>query len=257
MPFSRDEVLECAHFAQMAYQSDAVWASVPGAHAKSDSVTDCQCYVVTPARGKMAYVVFRGTSSFQDALQDCQVELVDYSPHSIEKVHAGFKAQVDAVLPFIRECLKAWSGEIRCCGHSLGASTAQLTACILAEEYKHDSARPVSFIGFGTPRVGDTAFKKLFESLVTRGLRIKNGRDPVTAVPPGPYMHAGEEKHVGRADPHPEAPLLTNLADHDMTTGYMAECTKDDPKTKGVPLAQYLLMFVAGKLMAGAHLLGN
>ena len=135
-----------------------------------------------------------------------------------------------------------------------GAAVSQLVACRLAIEYAGDAEVPVSYMGFGTPRVGDLQWKALFEANVTRALRVKNGSDPVANVPCRlPYTHVGEEKHVGRADAHPDLPLLTNIADHDVQTGYIANVAKDDPDARQESMVHYLLMFVAGKAAALAR----
>lgn len=48
----------------------------------------------------------------------------------------------------------------------------------------------VSYVGFGTPRVGNGEFVKLFNSVVKSPVRVANGRDPgsfsrlATIVPP-------------------------------------------------------------------------
>lgn len=246
MAFKHEEIIECACLAKSAY------TSIQGSEAFSDPSTDCQCYVVKSPQTRIAYVVFRGTSSVQDCMDDCQVELVEFVGKSAARVHAGFLAQVQSVAADVGHSLSDWKGEVRCTGHSLGSGDAQIMACMLAHGWAGDHRRPVSFVGFGTPRVGDKPYKKLFESLVTRSMRVKNGRDPVTGVPGAPYVHAGEEMHIGRADPHPELPSLDNIADHDMTTGYLANLTKDDASAKGEGAAEYILMFLANRLATAA-----
>lgn len=143
-------------------------------------------------------------------------------------------------------------------GLEQGAAVAQLTALKLARDWAGDERKPVSFIGFGTPRVGNAAWKALFESLVTRGLRVKNSADPVCGVAAWPYVHAGEEKHIGKPDAHPDLPLVTNMADHDAGT-YVEHCTHDDPIAGGGAGSgvHYLLMFAAGKLAGAAHRWGK
>ena len=246
--FDHDEILECAKWAQMAY-SDTAWASVPGVERFSDPDTDCQCFVVPPEGDGPSFVVFRGTSSLQDAVDDARVRLQPFMAGQTARVHAGFWRQAHSVVDDVRQCLSHNGGEVRCTGHSLGAAAAMLCACVLAADYQDEPERPVSFVGFGTPRAGDAEWKRLFESLVTRAVRVKNGRDPVCGVPEGfGYVHAGSEEHVGRADPHPDLPSIANLADHDMTTGYVKNCTTDDPGAKGESFAAYLLLFLANRL---------
>lgn len=246
--FSRGEILESALLSKAAY------TTIDKAAAFHDSETGCDCYVLHGER--IAFVVFRGTSSFQDALQDCNVEVVPFSTIADEAalVHAGFLCQANSALPFIRNELAGFSGEIRVTGHSLGAGCSQLIACRLALEYAGNAEVPVSYIGFGTPRVGDKQWKALFEAHVTRAVRVKNSADPVCGVATRvPYTHAGEEHHVGRADPHPELPLMSNIADHDVSSGYIANITKDHPNAREESAVHYVLMFMAGKLAGVAR----
>lgn len=249
MAFENSEIKECAAWSLKAY-SNAGWAFVEHAKAISDSATDCQCYVIADPALSKAFVVFRGTSSITDVLADCNVRLKAFQG---ARMHAGFLRQVQAVMPRITEALKDWKGEVRCTGHSMGAAASAIAAFLLAKEREGDHQCPVSHIGFGSPRVGDTNWRLLIGSLVTRSLRVKNGRDPVCAVPEGGgYVHAGEEAHIGRPDPHPELPLMTNIADHDMTTGYQANLDRDDPTAKPEPFATYILMFLANHLARAA-----
>lgn len=237
--FSHDEILECARLAQAAY--GAVRPS--GAVALEDKPTDCQGFVTHDSERKLTFVVFRGTSSVQDALIDCRVRLVPLAPGSRgPRVHAGFLAQVQAVWPAVRRAVGEFGPSgVRVTGHSLAAADGMITALKLATELK----LPTSFVGFGTPRVGDAAWKAAFEAAVPAALRVKDGCDPVAGVPEAPYVHAGPEAHVGRPDPHPELPLMTNIPDHDISL-YVSNCTADDPSAKGTSFAAYLLAFVQG-----------
>ncbi|KAK9816132.1 hypothetical protein WJX74_006465 [Apatococcus lobatus] len=249
MTFEHDEILECAILAQKAYDG-----SFPDEDVRcfSDPKTDCQCYVVERAR--TAFVVFRGTSSLEDAVMDCDVCLEPFPVAGSGDVHAGFLDQTEAVIARVDDALREWKGEIRCCGHSMGAADAAIAALWLALRYAGDPLRPVGYIGFGCPRVGDRGWKETYESHVTRSVRVKNGRDPVPGVPSrAPFVHVGDEMHVGRADPHPDIPSLLAISDHDATTGYVAHCTEDDTAAAGVNLLQYALLFVANRFVKAAR----
>ena len=251
MSFTHDEILECAMLSKRAYEND--WGGMPDTTIIADKATDCQCFVMK--KGKTAYVIFRGTSSLQDAMMDCNVRLVPFLHGQGGSVHLGFLDQTKAVIPQVFDALEGWNGEIRCTGHSLGASTSCLAAPWIAIQFAGNSRTPVSYIGFGCPRVGDATFKAAYEMLVTRSLRVKNGRDPVaSALPNVIYTHVGEEAHVGRLDPHPEMPLMTNIQDHDITLGYVAHCTTDDPSSKNEePFAKYALLYMANHITRLAH----
>ena len=71
-------------------------------------------------------------------------------------------------------------------GHSLGAALATLAAD------RYGNVQGV--YTFGSPRVGDGAFKKNFE---VEAYRIVNNKDIVTRVPPpGRYKHVGDIKFI-------------------------------------------------------------
>ena len=91
--FEKAEILECANLAKLAY------TAVPDATAFHCEKTGCDCYVRFDAQQDIAFVVFRGTSSFEDALQDCNVGLV---PFMNTFVHAGFLAQAKSALPSVK-----------------------------------------------------------------------------------------------------------------------------------------------------------
>ncbi len=268
--FEHDEVLDAAIWAELAYRSqeyvDACWDDrrpddpnvltrhvglVRSAATKpvcfSDTKTDCQGLVARLPLQNTAVVALRGTSSLADVVADCNVRLV---PYGEGRVHAGFLDQATGVRDAVRLLLKDWLGEVRLVGHSLGTGVAAILALDAATERKDDAASPVSYVGFGTPRVGDAGWKAGFESLVTRALRVKNGRDPVSSVPYStkalPYVEVGEYKHVGRQDPCPDKADLADIADHDVTTGYVAHCTQDAPSTVG--FVPYVLGFLMNRL---------
>ena len=70
-------------------------------------------------------------------------------------------------------------------GHSLGGALATLCALELAASVRSGSrsSLSVSMVNFGSPRVGNAAFCRLYDSLVTDSCRIVNGADAVPTVP--------------------------------------------------------------------------
>ncbi len=94
-------------------------------------------------------------------------------------------------------------------GHSLGGALATVTAARLLEEMEAGTPHPLRGVyTFGSPRVGDEAFRDRFTELARKHgvkvVRVRNGRDLVTNVP-GLLM---EYAHVG---------LLVHLTDEGLT----------------------------------------
>ena len=56
----------------------------------------------------------------------------------------------------------AGGGVLMCTGHSLGSGVAAMAALYYGAQYP----KQVAYIGFGTPRVGNGAFAKMFDSVV-------------------------------------------------------------------------------------------
>lgn len=81
-------------------------------------------------------------------------------------------------------------------GHSYGAALAVLCALDLEYHYPH---RDFEVFLFGCPRVGNRAFRKSYNKRVFKTLRVENGNDIVTKVPPTiwGYRHVGVKVHIG------------------------------------------------------------
>ncbi|KAL0017792.1 hypothetical protein WJX77_006574 [Trebouxia sp. C0004] len=185
---------------------------------------DAQAYACKLGRcpGAPLVLACRGTSSIADAMIDVSVQLVPFSfadgkPDGGVAVHRGFYEQFKGILPKVDDLYKghlAGGGMLMCTGHSLGSSVAALAALYYGAQYP----KQVSYIGFGTPRVGNAAFAKKFDAVVLDRTRVANGRDPVNKIPPPlGYTHVGSEEHIGRSDPYPSIPALTDLPDHDIS----------------------------------------
>ena len=151
-----------------------------------------QCYVAN--NDQFAIIAFRGSEIwkrkgkfnfnkiFADLKADVDIRLTDWPGGG--KVHRGFKEALDEVWPDLSAYIKRLDDKgckIWITGHSLGAALA-----ILAAD-RYGKAQGV--YTFGSPRVGDGAFKKNFE---VEAYRFVNNKDLATRVPPG-----GRYKHVG------------------------------------------------------------
>ena len=144
-------------------------------------------------------LVFRGTSSFNDMLDDAYVlprratnlfshlsshaddetvtnMTVDDAPPTDVRVHAGFLRAYEGVA----DCLPTLHRPV-VAGYSLGGALAVLHACRV----------PVSQVYlFGAPRVGNRGFQREYARLPHQTHRFHNHRDIVPRLPPG-YKHVG------------------------------------------------------------------
>ena len=150
----------------------------------SCSASDAQAYAFKMGPCDPLILACRGTSSVQDALVDISLQLVpfvfaDGNPRTGVSVHRGFCEQFNGIMPQVDELYKghlAGGGTLLCTGHSLGSGVAALAALYYGQLYPGK----VSYVGFGTPRVGNGEFVKMFNSVIKDPVRVCNGRDPGT-----------------------------------------------------------------------------
>jgi len=156
-----------------------------------------QCYVVST--DKFAIVAFRGSEArlregnpdpghiFADWLANFNVLLEPWEPDG--HVHRGFKAAFDEVWPQLQPCilsLQQGNRKIWMTGHSQGAALATLAAS------RHSGTQ--GLYTYGSPRVGDRAFKQGFK---TAAYRFVNHHDIVARVPPAAiYRHVGQLRYI-------------------------------------------------------------
>lgn len=152
-------------------------------------------YALVAAHERFAVVAFRGSEIwkrtdrfdpqqvFADLRTNIDIRLADWEGGG--RVHQGFKTALDAVwrdmateIARLQERgLKTWLT-----GHSLGAALATLAADRLSAVQ--------GLYTFGSPRVGDAAFKQHFSP---PAYRVVNGDDIVASVPGTiPFRHVGQ-----------------------------------------------------------------
>lgn len=165
-----------------------------------DNTTDLQGFVGT--MDTTIYVVFRGSSSAMNWLDDFEILQVKYDtfPECNCSVHYGFYqsalgVQINTLYSIhsIRETYPDYS--IIVTGHSYGAAVALLVAMELVRAGYHD----IKVYNYGQPRVGDDAFATFVNSVFAAGddyVRVTHNRDIVPHLPPtegfGYYHSCGE-----------------------------------------------------------------
>jgi hypothetical protein len=125
-------------------------------------------------------VAFRGTKELADILTDINAFKAEFKQVG-GKVHKGFLEAYLAVRAIIFDILvNKRPDSLTITGHSLGAALATLAAVDIAKNLK----LRVTCINFGCPRVGNKEFADLVSQFVPSFLRIVDGADIATVLPP-------------------------------------------------------------------------
>ncbi|KAJ1402224.1 Alpha/Beta hydrolase protein, partial [Ochromonadaceae sp. CCMP2298] len=145
---------------------------------------DVQGYIGFNAAQSSIYVVFRGSTSIQDWMNNLDVVMTDY-PCSGCEVHKGFLKAQQSVLPFVTEKVTALlqkypSYAVVVTGHSLGAAMATLT---INDLKKTVSASRFRLFNFGSPRIGNEEFASYTTSLLGDDSRVTHHKDMVVHTP--------------------------------------------------------------------------
>jgi triacylglycerol lipase len=166
-----------------------------------DSDLDAQCFTVIIE--EKLYIVFRGTESFRDCLADANIiqvpmDLDNYNEKRPE-VHWGFLRQFRSLQPDIEKDIEKFEGtNIIIAGHSLGAGQCTLAGLAFSFKYPLDT---FSCYTYGSPRVGDNRFRKIFNKNIRVHRRFVNEDDPVTMIPlPWRYKHVSKLQFINKKD---------------------------------------------------------
>lgn len=139
-------------------------------------------------------IAFRGTSSPTDWISDIIASQKKFRYIKEDCLtHRGFTDIYSSARNGIFSALTKLSSnkKLYITGHSLGAALATLCAIDIAVNTSYSSP---NLFTFGSPRVGDPAFAKVFSKFVRNSYRIANPFDVVTHAPPFIYMLPKREK---------------------------------------------------------------
>lgn len=196
----------------ISYQLPQPTAVYDRAYIIEDSDTDTHCLAAIK-RDKLI-LAFRGTNSVKNFMNDIKFikKAVPYdNPQSKIRVHSGFinAYKSDKIRGRIIKIVGAdpQIKRIRVTGHSLGAALA--TLCAVDLQYNFPD-RDYEVILFGSPRVGNCAFKKSYDKRIFKTMRIKNRGDIITELP---FAFMGY-RHVGAQIVLPRRGLMLPLISH-------------------------------------------
>lgn len=140
------------------------------------------------------YVVFRGTQSTKDWIDDFKIHKIDYVNPSCQ-VHRGFydaeQSVIDDAIEEVERLQFSYpSYRIVVTGHSLGAALATLAAVDLIE-YGFNSY----LFNYGCPRLFDDNCAEFVSNTITDRVRVTHCKDIVPHVPPPAmgYTHISGE----------------------------------------------------------------
>lgn len=176
--------------------------------------------------GDALQIAFRGSDSEKDWHSNLTFwkRCVPYDNTASKiRVHTGFleRYKTPACREQLQRLITPEINRIQITGHSYGAALSVLCAVDLQYNFPD---RDIEVVLFGCPRVGNRAFQRSYNARVTKTLRVENGNDIVTKVPPAlfGFHHVGARVHVGprripfvlSADAHRLEHYLSGLCPH-------------------------------------------
>mmetsp|Transcript_17213 Transcript_17213/g.69741 ORF Transcript_17213/g.69741 Transcript_17213/m.69741 type:complete len:642 (+) Transcript_17213:567-2492(+) len=153
-------------------------------------------------------VAFRGTTTLRNMKLDVKISwsqvgnvfkaLENNTAHSCKraKVHSGFSKAYKGISSQLKSKLYA-SGDakslpILVTGHSLGGALATLFAFDLVLD-DSDVGKRLSVTTFGSPKVGNNYFRRMYDDRVRSHWRVELAPDMITRLPLAPYVHVGKQ----------------------------------------------------------------
>lgn len=143
--------------------------------------------------GDKKIIAFAGSKDFQDWVND--FEFVKVKRDELGWIHNGFADSFDNLKkPLLENSKINKFDNLIFTGHSLGGAVAQ----IMALHFKNAGYNVVGCYTFGQPRVGNSDWKKKYESARIPTFRFVHGYDSVPNVPKIMFYHVGQEVPIYR-----------------------------------------------------------
>jgi hypothetical protein len=171
----------------------------------------------------LAYLVFRGTDSDADWVENLKFDQVDYS-HAPDfgKVNMGFNGIYSSMSADILQALATIESPHRIfiTGHSLGSSLSTLAVPDIVTNLPGVEAAAIVHCNFASPRTGDPVFASAYNACAVETFRLVNTCDIVPNVPASVITKdLPIYKHVGIPVDF-TAQYCSIPANHDITNSY-------------------------------------
>lgn len=171
-------IIKCAEYSERVYEINKSNDKITFIN---DRESDVECILITNKNDRECYIVFRGTSSITDWKHD--LNILKVSPSFVKnkecKVHKGFYEGYMSIRDKLLSIYNIEYDRYIFSGHSYGGSLCTLASIDCALNYNEN----VYCISFGSPRVGDKDFVKLFDDNIKTSYRCVYKSDPVALLP--------------------------------------------------------------------------
>jgi len=165
------------------------------------------------------FIIFRGTITIREWIQNMQISFAPYLLPNFGKVHAGLLDLYNSLRDEIRNVLLTVKkyNKLFISGHSTGGALGTLALPDISNELNLDK---IVFYSFGSPRVGDNDFVKAFDKdFSQQSFRIVNTSDIICSIP-FPVPLAG---FIGGYFSHVETPVNFTVQENDIDKNHNIE----------------------------------
>ena len=207
-----------------------------------DHKSDLEGYIGILDSTKTIHIVFRGSSSVRNWIDDFEIKKVKYNtfPECNCEIHDGFYNAVlhlkDKTINTVKKLIKQYNYSVICNGHSLGGITTQIM-CMELEAI----GIKTSVYNYGQPRGGDKNYAQFSNNIIKDYYRFTHYKDMVPHIPPIEfgYYHSCDEIYENNngllkecsnkvcEDPNCSDQFKlyqTNFDDHSLYLGHKLEC---------------------------------